>query len=39
VQEQGGVFEVRVVEAWHADLSPPYGFRYIDARDNYVVDP
>jgi hypothetical protein len=39
VQEQGGVFEVRVVEAWHAALSPPYGFRYNDARDNYVVDP
>jgi hypothetical protein len=29
---------VRVVEAWHAALSPPYGFRYNDARDNYVVD-
>ena len=38
MQEQGGVFEVRVVEAWHADLSPPYSFRYNYARDNYVVD-
>ena len=38
MQEQGVVFEVRVVEAWHAALSPPYGFRYNDARDNYVVD-
>jgi len=27
-----------VVEAWHADLSPPYSFRYNYARDNYVVD-
>ena len=31
MQEQGVVFEVRVVEVWHAALSPPYGFGYNDA--------